>query len=141
MLRSLTNPESVQTAHEEISALLREYAEWLFVAQSVTQALRRDEIDVAIVRDRLMLSCWTEKGTQLWRVGGWEWNGQLLEIQVSRKMRAEVSLVQLIPRTSAKAVTATIRAARQVRCERLAALASQLVFGSVVERFSLSRGT
>jgi hypothetical protein len=141
MLRSLTKPELVETAHDEISALLREYAEWLFVSESVTQALRRDEIDVAIEQGRLMFSCWTEQGTRLWRVAAWEWNGQLLELEVSRKMRAEVSSIQLIPRTSAKAITATIRAARQMRCERLAQLAAQLLFGSVVERLSLSRGT
>ncbi len=141
MLRILTNPELIATTHQEISALLREYAEWLFVADGVTQALHRDEIDVAVVRERLMFSCWTEKGTRLWRVTAWEWNGQLLELEVSRKLRAEVSLIQLIPRTSAKAITATIRAARQMRCERLATLASQSWFGGVVERMSLSRGT
>ena len=141
MLRTLTNPELVRTAHQEISALLREYAEWLFVSDSATQALHRHEIDVAVVHERLMFSCWTEKGTRLWRVTAWTWDGQLLELEVSRKMRAEVSSIQLIPRTSAKAITATIRTARQMRCERLATLASQSLFGSVVERFSLSRGT
>ena len=141
MLRTLTNPELVRTAHQEISALLREYAEWLFVSDSVTQALLRHEIDVVIVNERLMFSCWTEKGTRLWRVVAWTWDGQLLELEVSRKMRAEVSSIQLIPRTSAKAITATIRTARQMRCERLATLASQSLFGSVVERLSLSRGT
>ena len=141
MLRSLIKPELVQTAHHEISALLCEYAEWLFVADGATQSLHRDEIDVALVRERLMFSAWTEKGTRLWRVVAWEWTGQLLELEVSRRMRAEVSLIQLIPRTSAKAITATIRAARQMRCERLACLVAQSLFGSVVERLSLSRGT
>lgn len=136
MLRSLTNPESVNTAYQEISALLREYAEWLFVSDAVSQSLCRDEIEVAVLRERLLLSCWTEKGTRLWRVVAWDWNGQLLELELSRRMR-----IQLIPRTSAKAITATIRAARQMRCERLARLAAAACFGSVVERMSLSRGT
>jgi hypothetical protein len=141
MLRSLTNPDSVETAHYEISALLREYAEWLFVSDGVAQSLRRDEIEVAVMQRRLMLSCWTEKGTRLWRVVAWDWNGQALEFELSRKLGSEVSLIQLIPRTSAKAITATIRTARQMRCERLAQLAAALQFGSVVERLSLSRGT
>jgi len=136
MLRSLTNPESVNTAYQEISALLREYAEWLFVSELVSQSLRRDEIEVVVTRDRLLLSCWTEKGTRLWRVVAWDWNGQLLELEVSRRIR-----IQLIPRTAAKVITATIRAARQIRCERLARLAAASCFGSVVERMSLSRGT
>lgn len=136
MLRSLTNPESVNTAYQEISALLREYAEWLFVSDAVSQSLRRDEIEVVVTRDRLLLSCWTEKGTRLWRVVAWDWNGQLLELELSRRMR-----IQLIPRTAARVITATIRAARQIRCDRLAQLAAASCFGSVVERLSLSRGT
>ena len=141
MFRSLTNPELVEIAFQEINALLHEYAEWLFVSDGVAQSLRRDEIDVAVLQRRLMLSCWTEKGTRLWRVVAWEWKEQSLKLEVSRRMGAEVSLIQLIPRTSAKVITATIRAARQMRCERLARLASTLQFGSVVERMSLSRGT
>jgi hypothetical protein len=136
MLRSLTTPESVNAAYQEISALLREYAEWLFVSDSVSESLRRNEIEVMVAQERLLLSCWTEKGTRLWRVVAWDWNGQLLELELSRRMR-----IQLIPRTSAKAITATIRAARQMRCERLAQLASAAHFGSVVERSGLSRGT
>ena len=136
MLRSLTTPAQVVSAHNEILLLLREYAEWLFVSNGISQSLRRDEIEVAVLRDRLLLSCWTEKGTRLWRVVAWDWNGQLLELELSRRMR-----IQLIPRTSAKAITATIRAARQMRCERLAQLAAALHFGSVIERSGLSRGT
>jgi hypothetical protein len=56
-------------------------------------------------------------------------------------MGAEVSLVELIPRTSAKAIAATIRAAREIRCERLAQLACALEPDTIVERFGLSRGT
>jgi hypothetical protein len=141
MLRSLTTSAQVEFAHQEISALLRDYAEWLFVYEGVTQSLRRVEIEILVELERLLVSCWTEKGTRLWRVVAWDWNGQLLTLEGSHKMRAEVSLIDLIPRTSAKAITATIRAARQMRCERLAQLAAALRFGSVVERLSLSRGT
>ena len=56
-------------------------------------------------------------------------------------MGVELSLIELIPRTSAKAVAATIRAARESRCERLAQLAVALQPETVVERFALSRGT
>jgi hypothetical protein len=140
MLRSLTTPAQVDSAHSEIDTLLREYAEWLFVSDSVNggvaQSLRRNEIEVVVMRGRLLLSCWTEKGTRLWRVVAWNWNGQLLELELPRRIR-----IQLIPRTSAKAITATIRAARQMRCERLAHLAAAEHVGSVVERMSLSRGT
>ena len=141
MLRSLTTPAQVGSAYREIATLLREYAEWLFVADRVTESLRREEIDVVVVGERLMFSCWTEKGTRLWRVMAWDWNGHSLELEVSRKLRGEALLIKLIPRTAARAMTAAIGAARRVRCERVGQLAAALQFGSVVERSSLSRGT
>lgn len=141
MLRRLTTSSQVEFAYHEIVALFRGYAEWLFVSDGFSQSLRRNEIDIAVAQGRLMLSCWTENGTRLWRVIAWDWNGQLLTLEVSRRMGAEVSSIELIPRTSAKAISATIRAARQMRCERVGRLAAELLFGSVIERLSLSRGT
>src|ERR1044072_1523767 len=107
---------------QQIVTLLREHAEWLFVSEGVTQSLRRDEIDVAVVQQRLMLSCWTENGTRSWRVLAWHWDGSMVTFEVSRRMGAELSLVELIPLTSANAVVTTIRAARQTRCAQLAQL-------------------
>lgn len=141
MLQDLTTPNLEMSAYEQIAALLREHAEWLFVSDGVIQSLRREEIEVTFVQRKLVLSCWTEVGTRMWRVLGWDWNGQLLELKVSRKMGAEVLLIELIPRTTAKVVTATIRAARQMLCERLAQLAATLESETAVERLSLSRGT
>lgn len=141
MLRHLTTRAQVNIAHQEIAALFCQYAEWLFVSDRLIQSLRREEIEVAIVHERVVLSCWTEEGTRVWRIVAYEWNGQLLELQVSRKMGAEVSPIELIPRTSAHAITATIRAARQMRCERLSRVAVALQPGAIVERLSLSRGT
>jgi len=141
MLQDLTTPTRLESAYGQITMLLREHAEWLFVSGESVQSLRRDEIEFTIVQQKLMLSCWTEAGTRLWCILGWDWNGQLLELKVSRKMGAEVSLIELIPRTAAKVVTATIRAARQLRCERLAQLAATFQPETAVERLSLSRGT
>jgi len=141
MLRSLTTTAQVDSAFQQLAELFRDYAEWLFVSDGVAQSLHRDEMEVTVSRERLLLSCWTEKGTRLWRIVAWDWNGQLLELEVSRKIGSEASLIELIPRTSAKAINSTIRAARQIRCERLAQLAAQSQFGSVVEQLSLSRGT
>ena len=141
MLQDLTTQARLESAYEQIRLIFREYAEWLFVSDGVIQPLRREEIEVAIVQRKLMFSCWTEAGTRIWRVLGWDWNGQLIELKVSRRMGAEVSLIELIPRTTARVVTATIRAARQMLCERLAKLAAQVQTETAVERLSLSRGT
>ncbi|HTG86917.1 MAG TPA: hypothetical protein VL907_07785, partial [Pyrinomonadaceae bacterium] len=87
-----------------------------------------------------MLSCWTEKGTLTWRILDWFWNGEILAVHGSRKMGAEQPLIELIPRTSASALTATIRAARQACCYRLAELACALEPETRIERASLSPG-
>lgn len=141
-MQRLTSPTLLEFAFQQIGALFRAHAEWLYVANDGTsQSLRRDELDVAIVHNRLVLSCWTEKGNMLWRVLAWNWNGQALELETSRRMGARRELIQLIPRTSAKHVAATIRAARQLRCERLAQLAAAMEAQTTIERLSLSRGT
>jgi len=139
-LQNLTYP-LVKIACDQVSALFREYAEWLFVSDGMAHSLRREEIEIRIVHQRLVLSCWTEQGTRLWHVLAWHWNGQVLEFEVSRRMGAERSLIELIPRTSAKAIAVTIRAARQLRCERLAQLVAQSQSETTIERFGLSRGT
>jgi hypothetical protein len=55
-------------------------------------------------------------------------------------MGAERPLIELVPRASASAIAATIRAARQARCNQLAELASALQAETRVERASLSPG-
>ena len=142
MIQHLTSPLLVQAAHEQIASLFRDLAEWLYVcADEVPQPVHRDQLDIAISHGRLVLSCWTEKGNHLWHIHAWDWTEQALVLHASRRMGAELSLIELIPRTSAKAIAATIRAARQNRCERLARLAVAVQPESVVERLALSRGT
>ncbi|HEX6647971.1 MAG TPA: hypothetical protein VF075_00480 [Pyrinomonadaceae bacterium] len=142
MIQHLTTPILVQSAHEQIASLFRDHAEWLYVcADEVPQSVHRDQIDLAISHGRLVLSCWTEKGNHLWRIQAWDWTGQTLMLHGSRRMGAELALIELIPRTSAKAIAATIRAARQNRCERLAHLALAVQPESMIERLALSRGT
>lgn len=142
MFQHLTTPASLEAARQQIAALFSQHAEWFFTAShNETYALRRDEMHVAIAQQRLMLSCWTEKGSRSWRILGWQWNGRMLLLQASRKMGAELPLIELIPRASAAAVAATIRAARGIRCDKLAQLASTSEAETRIERAALSRGT
>lgn len=142
MIQRLTNSALLESAHQQIASVFRRHAEWLYaVPDEPAQSLRRDEIEISISHERLVLSCWTDNGNQLWRVLAWHWSGDLLTLQVSRRLGAELSVVEFIPRTAAKAVTATIRAAREMRCERLAQLASTFNPETPIERFALSRGT
>ena len=126
----------------QLSALLQAHPEWLFVSSDgEAQSLRRSEIDVIVAGNRLLLSCWTEKGTRTWRILDWQWTGGALLLNVSRRMGAERMRLELVPRTSARAITATIRAARQARCERLAQLARDWQPNATIERCALSPGT
>ena len=125
-----------------LSELFRAHAEWLFVpSEGAPQSLRRDELEVAVVHGKLVFSCWTEKGNRWWHIRHWHWNGQLLELETSRRFGRERTLMQLVPRASAKQVAVRIRAARELRCECLGKLAAAFEADTRIERLSLSRGT
>ncbi len=140
MFERLTN-SVLENARHRIAELFDTHAEWFYtLSDGSTQALRRSELDINIAQNRLILSCWTEKGTRSWRIWGWNWTGEKLELQASRRMGAERPVISLIPRASASAIAATVRAARQVRCGQLAQLASGLLPGVKIERAKLSAG-
>ena len=141
IFEGLTSSATVASAYQLIRTLFAQHAEWFCVAgQSEAYALRRSEMEIWISSERLMLSCWTERGTRTWRILGWQWNGQILTLQASRKMGAERPLIELIPRASAAAIASTIKAARQTRCNQLAELASAIQPDTRIERASLSPG-
>ena len=141
MFQRLTTQTQLEGARQQIGALLREHAEWFCTpGQGAAQSIRRSEIDISISQERLVLSCWTEKGIRSWRILGWQWTGQILLLQASRRMGAERPVIELIPRASAKAIAATIRAARQTRCEKVSQLACTLLPETKIERSSLSPG-
>ena len=141
MFQTLTTSAQRAYAHRHISELFAQHAEWLCsVGQTEAYSLHRNEIEISISSDRLMLSCWTEKGTRTWRILEWYWNGEILLLHGSRKMGAELPLIELIPRASASAIAATIRAARQACCNRMAELACSLEPQTKIERAALSPG-
>jgi hypothetical protein len=143
MIERLTSSAAVAVACQQIAALFRQHAEWFCTAgKSETYALRRDELHISVAQQWLVLSCWTEKGSRSWRILGWEWTGQMLLLQASRRMGAELPLIELVPRASVTAVSATIRAARQVRCDKLARLVCATApLETRIERAALSPGT
>lgn len=141
MLQRLTSADAAESARRQISELLATQAEWFFnQTDGHAQALRREEVDLAVSQRGLILCCWTEKGMRSWKITAWNWTGEKLVLRTSRRMGAERSVVELIPRASASAITAKIRAARESRCEQLARLAAFLEPGAKVERMALSPG-
>jgi len=137
----LANPSSVESAERAIRELVSPHAEWFLAQDSAPAlALQASEFDFSIAHKRLIFSCWTEKGSRSWRVTSWTWTGDKLIIEATRRMGAERAVLELIPRASAKAITASVAAARQVRCERLARAASEALPGSKIEKAALSPG-
>ncbi|HLE64308.1 MAG TPA: hypothetical protein VI750_14250, partial [Pyrinomonadaceae bacterium] len=90
MFQNLTDPLLVEAARVRIAELFSTHAEWYCVAnEGSSQALLRNEIGIVTSQGRLILSCWTEKGTRSWRILAWNWNGEILSLQASRRMGAE----------------------------------------------------
>ncbi len=137
----LTTPLLIEAARKRIAELFGSHAEWFYtLSNGDTHALRPGELDISVANGRLILSCWTEKGTRSWRIRGWDWSGDKLILQASRRMGAERPTIELVPRASASALAATVKAARQMRTEKLAQLACSMLNGTTIERASLSPG-
>ena len=111
-MQLLTNSASIQSAERAIRKVVSAHSEWFLAQDNLPAlALQANEFDFAIAHQRLLFSCWTEKGSQSWRIKSWSWFGDKLALQVTRRMGAEEAQLELIPRASAKAITAGIAAA------------------------------
>jgi len=64
---------------------------------------------VFVANGRLLLGCWTEKGTRSWKIFSWEWSGEKLTLAASRRMGADHPVIELVPRAAAKAIALTVR--------------------------------
>ena len=113
--------EPVTDAERLIREILDAHSEWLLTQNGGAPiAILRDEFDFSAAHGRLIFSSWTEHGSQTWRIAGWNWKSERLLLEATRGMGRESARLELVPRASAKAVIASIAAARQMRCEKLA---------------------
>jgi hypothetical protein len=142
MLLPLTSSVDFESAESTISGLISEQTEWFLSATLGVSpaALLNSEFDFSFSHRRVVFSCWTEKGARSWRILGWEWTGEKLRLQAMRRMGAERAVLELVPRASAKALTATVATARQSRCELLAVAALEMLPRARVERVAVSPG-
>src|SRR5712691_4462698 len=141
MLLQLNDIAAVASAERAIRELLSVHAEWFFVQDGgAPLALAESEFDFSIAHGRLIFTSWTETGSRSWRITAWEWTGEKLLLKASRRMGADLATLELVPRASAKAIVASIAAARQARCEKLAQVAGEFLSGAKIERASLSPG-
>src|ERR1043166_8543994 len=125
---------TAQTSQTAFAHQLVEFAnahtDW-FISEDgqVPLEVNRAELDFSVAHGRLIFSSWTEKGTRTWRVLDSHLSDDKLFLRVSRRLGAEVSTIELVPRASARALVATVTAARQMRCEQLARLVAEGVAG------------
>jgi hypothetical protein len=126
MLLQLNDVAAVANAERSIRELLTRHNEW-FLAQDgrAPLALGNSEFDFSVDHRRLIFSSWTETGSRSWRITAWSWTAEKLVLEASRRMGAEVAKLELVPRASTRAIVASIAAARQARCEKLAQVVAQ----------------
>ena len=126
MLLQLNNIAEIESAHRAILEQISAQKDWFFAEQGgAPLALGRDEFDFSVAHRRLIFSCWTESGSRSWHIKAWSSTTDKLILKASRRMGAEVATLELVPRASAKAMVASIAAARQARCEKLAQIVAQ----------------
>jgi hypothetical protein len=142
MREPVKNADDARDAAARLNELIQTYGEWFYKESANAQAiaLRKSECDFRVSHGRLMFTCWSHAGAQAWRVAGWGWTGGKLLLEAKRRMGAEQSLLELIPRAPASAINEMVGANRRALCERLAHLAREQFGGSKIERFGLSAG-
>lgn len=138
-------PSFTNAAHEKsIREIVNQHHEWFIsIDERSPLNLTRDEFELSAAHHRLVFSCWTNNGLRTWRVTSWKWNGDKLQLNAMRRMGAEDATIELIPRASAKAIVASIAAARRERCEQLAKLVAESLAANPsirIERAALSPG-
>lgn len=141
MSERVNTPDRLLAGRIKIAELLAAHAEWFCtLSGGDSQALSKSELDIAVSHGRLILTSWTEKGSRSWKIFAWEWTGEKLALQASRRMGAERPLIELVPRASASAIALTVKAARQRRCDQLGQIACSLQSDAKLERSALSPG-
>src|SRR5215831_93875 len=118
--------QSPEGATRELNHFADAHPDWFLSPDGhIPLELNRREFDFSMAHGRLIFSSWTEQGSRNWHISDWQISGDKLVLRASRRMGAEVATIELAPRASAKALVASIAAARQARCEQLAQLVAQ----------------
>ncbi len=142
MIERLNSIDSIKQAAASIQDLIAAREEWIYARDGSgrASALRKSEIDFRIAQGRLMFSCLSDEGHAVWHVTAWEWNGEKLLLEATRRMGAERAQLELIPRASAGSIAALVAATRRARCQTLAQLACAVWHGARIARAGLSAG-
>lgn len=106
---------------DELCKLLDARAEWLLVReQGRTFPLKRDEIEVEIVRERPYFGFVDDTGFHSWRLNGFECDANEIAIDVAGAFGKKQERMRLIPRAAAAELAAEIEIARLEKANEIA---------------------
>lgn len=133
---------SIKNAGQRITQLINDHEEWFFSrpGEAASSPLRRSEVNLRVTKRRLRISCLTNDGLTVWRIRGWEWTGEKLLLEATGERESELTLLELIPRVSARVIAELVSDSRRFRCQILAQLACRMWQGSRIHRMALSSG-
>lgn len=98
---------------QELRAAIDTHSEWLFVRENgKTFPLRRTEIEISQTQAKVLFSVVDERGLRISRVRKFSFEGAEISISVSSQFGKDPETIRLIPRESAKELSANIELAR-----------------------------
>jgi hypothetical protein len=137
----LKSSEDLLKAKQEIYTHLNSHPEWLCKEgrDSHLVSLCPDEWELQVAYGQLLFSYCGNRGIRIWRVLNWRCSESKMFIEVSKRMGADITTLELIPRASEAKTKETILEARQIVCFHLAELIHSTIPGSTIERIGLSQ--
>ena len=145
-MNRVTTTGEAEAARRLIAARLEAACEW-FLREGrgrLRVELRAGEWEVTANAHVLVFSYWGEAGVRAWRVAAWRFEGDVLLLEATRRMGAERTTLELVPRARVASAREVVTEARRAECERVAAKllghAESLRAGAKLERAWLSAG-
>lgn len=135
----MVKPEDSQT---EIRRFLNAHQEWLLIhASGKSFALQKSEFEISFERGKMLFGFLDAKGFQVWRVREFQIsNGEIL-FDLTRNFEKERDKVRLVPRTSAREMSAAVELARLEKANEIARLIAKNFPPAKLVRVALNQET
>ncbi len=107
----------------ELENLLGAHQEWLLIrASGKSFSLQNTEIEITFERHKLLFAFLDDRGFQTWRITDLKNKNQEILLNLSRNFEKEREKIRLVPRVSAKDLSASVELARLEKANRIAAI-------------------
>jgi len=112
-----------ENAFSEIIQSLASSNEWLVIHSSGNAfALKRDEIELAFERGKILCGFLDDKGFKVWRVRDYKIEPEKLTLDLTRNFGRERERIRIVPRVSAGELSAAVELARLEKANQIAQL-------------------